>query len=196
MNFVFFLILKSMKMLKYIAILVTILFIVSCNNGTTKNQGSKPEYTPEQTIEPKAEERPVADGELGYKDVIFKTLDNKDFKVSDYKGKRVLLNFWATWCRPCVMEMPSMNKAFEELEDENYVFFAASNEPIAKIAGFAQNVKYDFTFIKADDQFRPFNVQVIPMTLIFDTNGEVAMTLTGSMEWDEAEILKQLRAVK
>lgn len=183
-------------MLKYIAIIITTLFWVSCNNGTTKNQESKPEYTPEQTIEPKAEERPVNSAESAYKDVIFKTLDAKDFKISDYKGKRVLLNFWATWCRPCVMEMPSMNKAFQELKDENYVFFAASNEPIAKIAGFAQSTKYDFTFIKADDQFRPFPVSVIPMTLIFDTNGEVAMTLTGSMAWDEAEILKQLRAVK
>jgi thioredoxin-related protein len=94
------------------------------------------------------------------------------------------------------MEMPSMNKAFKELEDENYVFLAASNEPIPKILSFAQGTKYDFTFVKADDQFRPFNVEVIPMTLIFDTNGDVAMTLTGSMAWDEAEILKQLRGVK
>jgi thiol-disulfide isomerase/thioredoxin len=189
-----------MKMLRYIAILITTLFIVSCNNSTTKNQETKPAYRPEQTIEPvaqpKAEKRPVESGKLEYKDVVFKTLDNKEFKVSDYKGKRVLLNFWATWCRPCVMEMPSMNKAFKELEDENYVFFAASNESIAKIAGFKQSTNYDFTFIKADDQFRPFNVQVIPTTLIFDTNGDVAMTLEGSMEWDNAEILKELRAVK
>jgi thiol-disulfide isomerase/thioredoxin len=187
-------------MLKYFAILITTLFIVSCNNGTTKNQENKTEYTSEQTIEPiarpKAEKSSATSENEAYKDVIFKTLENKDFKISDYEGKRVLLNFWATWCRPCVMEMPSMNNAFKQLEAENYVFLAASNEPIAKIAGFAQNMNYDFTFVKADDQFRPFDVQVIPTTLIFDTNGDVAMTLTGSMAWDETEVLKQLRAVK
>lgn len=183
-------------MLKYFVIIITTLFWVSCNNGATKNQESKPEYTPEQTIEPKAAERPVSNEKLAYKDVIFKTLDGKDLKISDYKGKRVLLNFWATWCRPCVMEMPSLNNAFKELSNENYVFLAASNEPIAKIAGFAQNVKYDFTFIKADDNFSPFNVQLIPMTLLFDTNGELAMTLEGSMEWDNPEILKELRAIE
>ncbi|NJN77399.1 MAG: TlpA family protein disulfide reductase [Saprospiraceae bacterium] len=187
-------------MFKYLAVvMITTLFMVSCNNGTTKNQDNTPEYTPEevvQTDEPKATEQPVSLDKLAYKDVPFTTLDQKEIKISDYKGKRVLLNFWATWCRPCVGEMPSMNKAFSELSDENYVFLAASNERIAKINSFTQSVKYDFTFIKADDQFRPFNVQVIPMTLIFDTNGEVAMTLTGSMAWDEAEILKQLRAVK
>ena len=188
-------------MLKYIAIIITTLFIVSCNNGTTKNQEDKPEYTPEQvveeTIEPKKEEKPKPSlEEMAYNEVPFTNLDMSELTISDYKGKRVLLNFWATWCRPCVMEMPSMNKAYKILKEENYVFLAASNEKVSKINSFAQKMKYDFTFIKADDQFRPFNVRVIPTTLVFDTNGEVALTLTGSMAWDEDEILSQLRAVK
>jgi thiol-disulfide isomerase/thioredoxin len=187
-------------MLKYIAIIITTLFTVSCNNGTTKNQENKPEYTPEQVveqvIEPQKEEPKRSLEEMTYNEVPFLNLDKSELKISDFKGKRVLLNFWATWCRPCVAEMPSINKAYEILKGENYIFLAASNERISKINGFAQKEKYNFTFIKADDEFRPFNIRAIPTTLIFDTNGEVALTLTGSMAWDEKEILTQLRAIK
>ena len=56
-------------------------------------------------------------------DILFKDLHGNPVVLSDFKGKRVLLNFWATWCRPCIEEMPSLLKAKEVLEKENYIFF-------------------------------------------------------------------------
>lgn len=181
-------------MFKYFSVIITIFFLVSCTSKTTENQTSTTTTTT-QTIEPEIQQ-PTNASVTDYKDVTFQTLDKKEVKVSDYKGKRVLLNFWATWCRPCVGEMPSLNNAYKTLKDDNYVFLAASNEKLNKIKSFAQNNPYDFTFIKADDQFRPFNIRVIPTTIIFDTDGNVALTLTGGMVWDEDKIIEQLKSVK
>lgn len=166
--------------------------MTSCTGKTTENQ---PVNMPEQTIEPQVQERKKAN-EVSYDNVTFTTLDAKEIKLGDYKGKRVLVNLWATWCRPCIAEMPSLNRAYNELKDDNYVFLVASNEKVKKINGFAEATNFDFQLVKADDMFRPFNIQVIPTTMVFDTEGNMAMTMTGGMEWDEENVLKQLRAVK
>lgn len=186
----------KVNLLRYVSVIITIFLLVSCTSKTTENQTSTTttttttETTTSEVTEPNKSDTP------GYEDVVFQTLDGKEVKVSDYKGKRVLLNFWATWCRPCVGEMPSLDNAYKTLKEEGYVFLAASNEKVSKINNFAQKNPYTFTFIKADDQFRPFNIQVIPTTIIFDTNGAVAMTLTGGMAWDEEEVMSKLRSVK
>lgn len=166
--------------------------MASCTGKTTENQ---PTSMPEQTIEPQIQERKKTT-EVSYDNVTFTTLDGKEVKLGDYKGKRILLNLWATWCGPCIKEMPSLNRAYNILKEENYVFLVASNEKVKKIKGFADNTEFDFPIVKADDMFRPFSVQVIPTTIIFDTAGNLETTITGGREWDEESVLKQLRAVK
>ena len=166
--------------------------LASCTSKTTENQ---PISMPEQTVKPQVEERQKPD-EVSYSNVTFTTLDGNEVKIGDYEGKRVLLNLWATWCGPCVAEMPSLNNAYKALKDDNYVFLLASNEKVGKINGFANRTNYDFQFVKADDMFRPFNVRSIPTTFVFDTEGKLAISHVGAIAWDEADILKQLRAVK
>ena len=56
----------------------------------------------------------------------FPGLDGKKVSLADYKGKVVLLNIWATWCAPCVAEMPSMEKLYQELKDEGFELLAVS----------------------------------------------------------------------
>ena len=60
-------------------------------------------------------------------------LEGNAVALSDFKGKRILLNFWATWCFPCLEEMPSMEKAQEVLASENYVFLFATTDELNKI---------------------------------------------------------------
>ena len=59
-------------------------------------------------------------------------LDNQYVDLADYKGKTIFLNFWATWCKPCIEEMPAIAKAQELLKNEPVVFILASNEPKEK----------------------------------------------------------------
>ena len=52
----------------------------------------------------------------------FQTLDGRGFDIELFVGKKVFVNFWATWCAPCIREIPSINRAAKSLEDENYLF--------------------------------------------------------------------------
>lgn len=189
----------SNPMFKYFAIIsITLVLMTSCSEKTTEGTTeNKTINAPEQVVEGQEQQAvSVEPTEPAYANVTFMTLDSKEVNVSDYKGKRVLVNLWATWCGPCVREMPSLNSAYNQLKDDNYVFLVASNEPIEKIKGFENATNYDFTIVKADDRFEPFDIRAIPTTIVFDTKGEVAMTVTGGREWDAAEMLEVLRNVE
>lgn len=166
--------------------------MTSCTDKPVEDQ---PVSMPEQTITPKVQERKKTN-DVSYDEVTFTTLDSKEIKLGDYKGKRILLNLWATWCGPCVAEMPSLNRAFKELKDDNYVFLVASNEKMAKINGFSAATNFDFELIKADDMFQPFDIRAIPTTMVFDTEGNIAMKITGGRAWDSESMLNQLKSVK
>jgi thiol-disulfide isomerase/thioredoxin len=86
-----------------------------------------------QTLESRLEAPSFPSTTLADYDWIVQSLDGQDFKMSDVKGKVVFLNFWATWCPPCVAEMPSIQRLHEKLKDEGIVFVCISNEEVSKV---------------------------------------------------------------
>ena len=68
----------------------------------------------------------------------YEDLSGNPIELADYKGKRVLVNYWATWCRPCIEEMPDLLKLQDMLTAENYVFLLASDESVKKIEKFKE----------------------------------------------------------
>lgn len=123
-------------------------------------------------------------------------LDGNDVKISDYKGKRVLINFWATWCTPCLIEMPSMENAQEALKDENYVFLFATTDHIDKIKNFEKNNSYNFKFLKYNGTLDKLNIYALPATFIYNSKGEMVKRIDGVTEWDAEEMLAQLRNIQ
>ena len=122
-------------------------------------------------------------------------LDGNEVKISDYKGKRVLVNFWATWCTPCLKEMPSMEKALELLKNENYVFLFATTDDIDKIRDFKKNNNYNFNFLQYKGTLDKLNIYALPATLIYNSKGKMVMRIDGATEWDAEEMLDQLRDI-
>ena len=122
-------------------------------------------------------------------------LEGNEVKISDYKGKRVLVNYWATWCTPCLKEMPSMEKAQEALKNENYVFLFATTDDIDKIRDFKKNNSYNFNFLKFKGTLDKLNIYALPATFLYNSKGEMARRIDGATEWDAEEILDQLRDI-
>lgn len=123
-------------------------------------------------------------------------LNGQSVALKDYKGKRIFLNLWATWCRPCVAEMPSIDKAYQVLAKENYVFLAVSDENPELIHQFKDYFKYSFDMLQIPKGYPPFQVQAIPATYVFDTKGDMAMQKIGAFDWASPEMLALLRQVK
>jgi len=126
----------------------------------------------------------------------FIDLEGNAIELSDYAGKRLLLNFWATWCKPCIEEMPSMLKAQATLLNENYVFVLASDQSIKKIEAFKEKKGFDFNFIKFNGAMSDFEVSALPATFIYNEEGKMVRRFDGLTEWDSPEIISLLKDIK
>ena len=114
------------------------------------------------------------------------SLDGQDFKMADARGKVVFLNFWATWCSPCVAEMPSIQQLHEKLKDEGVVFVCVSNEETSKVSRFVK--EKGFTFPIYTIRGAPpgvFKTRGIPTTFIISPDGKIAFRYVGSAKWDD-----------
>ncbi len=127
---------------------------------------------------------------------LYTDLEGNSVQIADYKGKKVLLNFWATWCTPCLKEMPSMAKAQEILKGENYMFLFATTDNLEKINTYRKNNNYPFQFLQFNSTLDKLKIYALPATFIYDTKGNQVKRIDGATEWDSEEILNQLRAIQ
>lgn len=119
-----------------------------------------------------------------------KTLDGETVRLSDYKGKKVILNFWASWCPPCKAEMPHMQNYYEDYaEDENVEILAVNltNAEYGGIDDARQFVEdYELTFpIPLDEDGnleKTYEILTIPTTFTIDTAGLIHQKIVGPMD--------------
>lgn len=111
-------------------------------------------------------------------------LNGQTISLKQHKGKIIFINFWATWCKPCIKEMPSILEAQNILQKENIIFLLASNESVEQIEEFSNTNKYKFNYVRIENG-EEMNVQALPATFIFNREGNLVFSETGSRKWDE-----------
>jgi thiol-disulfide isomerase/thioredoxin len=119
-------------------------------------------------------------------DWTIQSLDGQDFKMANAKGKVVFLNFWATWCSPCVAEMASIQRLYEKLKDKGVVFACISNEETSKVSRFVRRKSYTFPiYTMRGSPPAVFNTQRVPTTFMLSRDGRIALKHIGSAKWDD-----------
>jgi thiol-disulfide isomerase/thioredoxin len=111
-------------------------------------------------------------------------LKEQPVDLKQYKGKTIFINFWATWCKPCLEEMPSIKMVKEILKDENIEFLFASDETSGEIEAFKSRHDYGFNFVKAGNM-EELNIMALPTTFIFNPDGELVFSEMGYRKWDD-----------
>jgi thiol-disulfide isomerase/thioredoxin len=108
-------------------------------------------------------------------------LDGSPLKLDDQRGKVIVINFWATWCGPCLTEMPLFEKAIAKYKDDKDVFFLAitTDEDRDLVAPFLKQYKFNLPVAYADYLNDHFAVSSIPTTIILDRKGEVSFRQAG-----------------
>ena len=123
----------------------------------------------------------------------FVDLTGKPVLLADYTGKKVFVNFWASWCAPCIKELPSINRAATALANENFVILLASDESIDTIKNFLLDRGFTGNFVKMDGFVGSVGVDVMPTSVLYDEHGAVVRSWQGASVWDSAEMLAQIR---
>ena len=122
--------------------------------------------------------------------------DGKPHRLSDYRGKVVVLNFWATWCPPCRYEMPSMERAHKKVHGENIVLLAVNvGENEDQVFEFTGQYPVTFQLLLDSDGsvIKKYPVIGLPTTFVIDPSGVVTHRAVGGREWDDEQLLGQLR---
>ncbi|MCP4598868.1 TlpA disulfide reductase family protein [Neptuniibacter sp.] len=141
----------------------------------------------------------LANSDSPYK-LNFANVEGQQVSLSEYKGKVVLLNFWATWCPPCIEEMPSMQRLREQLDGKPFEIVAVNvGEDSAAVSSFLMELSSDLTFpILLDEEGKSFGelgLRALPTTILFDQNGEVVTKVLGARDWDSAESVQEIESV-
>ena len=125
----------------------------------------------------------------------FVDLKNKKVDLTSYIGKRIIINHWATWCGPCIKEMPGIKRAQEILKNHNYTFLLVSDENVSKISKFKNDKKYDFNFLKSVGSNETLGIYSLPTSYIFDEKGMKIETIVGTIIWDSDQMIKKLKTL-
>jgi thiol-disulfide isomerase/thioredoxin len=128
-----------------------------------------------------------------------KDASGKAVNLSDYKDKVVLLNFWATWCNPCKIEIPWFIEFQQRYQDKGFVVLGVSTdqEGWPLVSPFIQSWKMNYPVVLEDDNLPPpySNIQAIPTTYLIDRQGRVAVVHGGLVSKDTYEFgIEQLLA--
>jgi peroxiredoxin len=122
--------------------------------------------------------------------------DGSALSLGQLRGKVVLVNFWATWCEPCVTEMPSLQKLRESLGPQGFEVLAVNyQEGPARIDAFVQKLGLSFPVVRDTDGSvaRAWNARVFPASYVVDREGRIRYVITGGAEWTSPPLVSRIR---
>ena len=119
-------------------------------------------------------------------------LNGQPFRLSEQKGKVVFLNFWATWCSPCLKEMPDMQELQKELGSKILVLAVGMGEEAERIEKFQKKYQFQFQIFPDPEMAvtQLYGVRNIPITYLVDTSGIIVGRALGPREWTRPKLLK------
>jgi peroxiredoxin len=124
-----------------------------------------------------------------------KDLDGRLHRLSDYRGRVVLINFWATWCAPCRDEMPSIQELKRKLSGRPFVVLAVNlDEPESRIRNFLTQVKVDFTVLLDPERkvAKAWQARVLPASFVIGPDGRIRYNLVGEINWDHDLVVSRI----
>lgn len=129
--------------------------------------------------------------ELEFSGLKLTDAEGVEYLISEFDGRPVLLNFWQTWCGPCIKEMPSFNNMPGKWND--LVVFIITDEDFSLWQKYPAMYP-DVTFVKMETSMLEIGVKTFPTTYLLNSKGEKVYDKVGAREWDSASVIKELKA--
>lgn len=126
--------------------------------------------------------------------LVLPDLDGKPVDLARYRGKVVLVNFWATWCPPCRKEFPSLGRVRKLIKPSEFEVLAVNvGEDPETVFSFAGSTDFPVLFDRDSQAMARWSVKGMPTTLLVDRQGRVALRAVGGREFDDPVIIEQIR---
>ncbi|WP_040516897.1 TlpA family protein disulfide reductase [Gracilimonas tropica] len=125
------------------------------------------------------------------------TINGEEASLSEFEGKTIFMNFWATWCPPCIAEMPNIQRLYDDVkEDESIVFVMASlDRDPQKAWDFVHRKEFTFPVYSVIAKPRVYDASVVPTTYVISPQGEIVMKHQGMARYDTDSFKEFLKAV-
>lgn len=163
-------------------LIIALLLVMVAGCNTDKNNEPLEQETPSQEEE-NNQKNYAPEFEL-------ENLDGDVVKLSDFKGKKVFINFWATWCPYCVDEMPDLNKLYNKYKDDDFVILAINvGESKDKAQKFAEEYNLDFIVLldSTNEVAGIYGARSLPTTVAIDEEGVAVVGKIGMLKYDDME---------
>jgi thiol-disulfide isomerase/thioredoxin len=124
------------------------------------------------------------------------TLDGRTVDLDSLTENRMtVLNFWATWCAPCIREMPLLDSLYDRLDEDRWNIILVSEESVEKIRKFSQSKPYRFTWLRHQTPLKDLGIAALPRTIVLDTKGNVVHSKTGELHATPDELFELLTSL-
>jgi thiol-disulfide isomerase/thioredoxin len=120
------------------------------------------------------------------------TMEGQTVPLSHFKGKVIVLNFWATWCAPCRLELPSLEKLYQTFKDSDVAFLCVSKEDPREVKKYLQTNPLTIPMYIIADIPPALNVKGLPATFILSRSSKVALSRLGAADWSKKNIVDLL----
>lgn len=187
------------KLISYISILILPILLIGCfsqdqdspvrDSVENNNASSQISTAPLTKLD-----KPIPAPDFSLVD-----MDGETHTLASYKGKPLIINFWATWCPPCRAELPSMNRGWAKIKDEGIAMVAVNvGEDEDTIFAFSGDYPIDFTVLldKSGEIINKWPIKGLPTTFVLDKQGKLVYRAIGGREWDSDELLNIVRDLK
>ncbi|MGH7308973.1 MAG: TlpA family protein disulfide reductase [Candidatus Rokuibacteriota bacterium] len=127
-----------------------------------------------------------------------KDLAGDTHTLARYRGRVVLINFWATWCPPCRDEMPSLQELWRRLAGQPFVLLGVNyGEGPNRISGFLRQVPVDFPILRdpRHEAIEAWRVRTLPATFLIGSDGQVRYSVVGELDWAADDVLARVRGL-
>jgi peroxiredoxin len=124
-----------------------------------------------------------------------KDMEGKEHRLADYKGRVVLINFWATWCAPCRDEMPSIRRLRDKFAGRPFVVLAVNlDEPESRIRKFLAEMKLDFPVLLDPGRkvAKAWGARILPASYVVGADGRVRYQVVGEINWEHEHVVARI----